>query len=50
MVHVQNATLAGWVAVGTASDLYIHPSGAISVGIIAAFVYQQLVILKYRIH
>ena len=35
MVHVQNATLAGGVAVGAAADLYLHPTGAISVGIIA---------------
>ena len=38
MVHVQNATLAGGVAVGAAADLYIHPSGAMLVGIIAAFI------------
>ena len=35
MVHVQNATLAGGVAVGAAADLYLHPSGALAVGIIA---------------
>merc|ERR1712129_360380 len=35
MVHVQNATLAGGVAVGTAADLYLTPVGAICVGIVA---------------
>eukprot|EP00486_Rosalina_sp_Unknown_P005881 CAMPEP_0201577212 /NCGR_PEP_ID=MMETSP0190_2-20130828/23467_1 /ASSEMBLY_ACC=CAM_ASM_000263 /TAXON_ID=37353 /ORGANISM="Rosalina sp." /LENGTH=197 /DNA_ID=CAMNT_0048008991 /DNA_START=1008 /DNA_END=1601 /DNA_ORIENTATION=+ len=38
MVHVQNATLAGGVAVGAAADLYLHPSGAIGVGIFAGVV------------
>ena len=35
MVHVQNATLAGGVAVGAAADLYLHPAGAIGVGVFA---------------
>eukprot|EP01083_Nonionella_stella_P273943 929633_1 len=35
MVHVQNATLAGGVAVGAAADLYLHPTGAIATGIFA---------------
>ena len=35
MEHIQNATLAGGVAVGAAADLYLHPSGAIAVGIVA---------------
>jgi len=35
MVHIQNATLAGGVAVGAAADLYLHPSGALSVGLVA---------------
>merc|ERR1719295_2241022 len=35
MVHLQNSTLAGGVAVGAAADLYLHPSGAISIGLFA---------------
>jgi len=35
MVHVQNATLAGGVAVGTASDLILGPHIAIIIGILA---------------
>ncbi|XP_071547960.1 ammonium transporter Rh type B-like isoform X2 [Panulirus ornatus] len=35
MVHIQNSTLAGGVAVGTAADLMIHPWGAVLVGMIA---------------
>nr|AEA41159.1 Rh-like protein [Metacarcinus magister] len=38
MVHVQNSTLAGGVAVGTAADLMIHPWGAALIGILAALV------------
>jgi len=38
MVHIQNATLAGGVAVGAAADLYLHPAGALGVGIIAGAV------------
>lgn len=36
MVHIQNSTLAGGVAIGTAADLMIHPWGAVLVGILAA--------------
>ena len=35
MVHIQNATLAGGVAVGSAADLYLHPAGAIAIGMVA---------------
>ncbi|CAH1263934.1 RHAG [Branchiostoma lanceolatum] len=35
MVHVQNATLAGGVAVGTTADMMIQPWGALLIGIIA---------------
>ncbi|XP_071547962.1 ammonium transporter Rh type B-like [Panulirus ornatus] len=34
MVHVQNSTLAGGVAVGTVADLMIHPWGALLIGIL----------------
>jgi len=35
MVHLQNATLAGGVAVGASADLYLSPAGAILVGCVA---------------
>ncbi|KAI0218290.1 Ammonium transporter Rh type B-A [Lamellibrachia satsuma] len=38
MVHIQNATLAGGVAVGTAADMVIHPYGALVIGSGAAVV------------
>ena len=34
-VHIQNATLAGGVAVGTAADMMIQPWGALVVGSLA---------------
>jgi len=38
MVHVQNATLAGGVAVGSSSDLVIGPWSALLIGLVAGFV------------
>ncbi|XP_013381459.2 ammonium transporter Rh type B [Lingula anatina] len=38
MVHVQNATLAGGVAIGTSADLMIRPWGAMLVGTSAALI------------
>nr|AAK50057.2 Rh-like protein [Carcinus maenas] len=38
MVHVQNSTLAGGVAIGTAADLMVHPWGAALVGMLASLV------------
>jgi len=37
-VHIQNATLAGGVAVGTMADMIIQPHGALLVGALAAVV------------
>lgn len=38
MVHVQNSTLAGGVAVGSICNLMIHPFGALLVGVIAGVI------------
>jgi len=38
MVHIQNATLAGGVAIGTLADMYIHPYAAVLVGTVAGIV------------
>ena len=38
MVHVQNSTLAGGVAVGSVCNMMIGPGGAIAVGISAGII------------
>ncbi|XP_004674088.1 PREDICTED: ammonium transporter Rh type A [Condylura cristata] len=38
MVHIQNATLAGGVAVGTCADMEINPYGAMIIGSLAGIV------------
>uniref|UniRef100_UPI00398E82D7 ammonium transporter Rh type A n=1 Tax=Pristiophorus japonicus TaxID=55135 RepID=UPI00398E82D7 len=38
MVHIQNATLAGGVAAGTAADMMIYPYGGLLIGFIAGII------------
>jgi len=38
MVHIQNATLAGGVAMGACADLYTNPAGAIGIGFTAGVI------------
>lgn len=38
MVHVQNATLAGGVAVGASANLMLQPYGALFTGIVAGII------------
>uniref|UniRef100_A0A8C4N8L9 Rh associated glycoprotein n=1 Tax=Eptatretus burgeri TaxID=7764 RepID=A0A8C4N8L9_EPTBU len=38
MVHIQNATLAGGVAVGTCADMMLSPFGAMILGMLAGFI------------
>jgi ammonium transporter Rh len=38
MVHIQNATLAGGVAIGSSADMVVGPGGAITVGVLAGLV------------
>ena len=37
-VHVQNSTLAGGVAIGTAADMMTEPWGAVLIGMIAGVI------------
>jgi ammonium transporter Rh len=54
MVHIQNATLAGGVAVGTIADMIIRPFGAMiigsSAGILSTLGYQYLTPLLKKIN
>jgi ammonium transporter Rh len=43
-VHIQNATLAGGVAIGTACDMMIYPYGALIVGVLGG----SLSVIGYR--
>jgi ammonium transporter Rh len=54
MVHIQNSTLAGGVAMGAAANMHIAPGGAISVGMAAALIsvvgyYKLMPYLQHKI-
>eukprot|EP01083_Nonionella_stella_P014841 41551_1 len=38
ITHIQQSTLAGGVAIGSVADLYVHPVGAISIGIVSGII------------
>ncbi|XP_077985496.1 ammonium transporter Rh type A-like [Glandiceps talaboti] len=57
MVHIQNSTLAGGVAVGTCANMMIHPWGAMLIGMLSAFIsvvgykwISDFMLSKLRIH
>lgn len=53
MVHVQNSTLAGGVAVGSVCNLMLHPFGAMLAGMLAGVLsvlgYKYLTVSDYTI-
>lgn len=52
MVHIQNSTLAGGVAVGTAANLMVQPYGALIIGAVAGalsvFGYSVLTVIIHQ--
>ncbi|KAG1715062.1 Ammonium transporter Rh type B [Nymphon striatum] len=55
MVHIQNATLAGGVAVGTAANMMIEPYGAMLIGVFSGLLsvigyryIQNVIVTKYN--
>jgi len=53
-VHIQNSTLAGGVAIGTAADMMIQPWGSMVVGMIAGTIsvlgYRFLSVIIHDLH